>query len=140
MVEIPPAHRSWFIRAGWGQNYYSSARILGGGIGPLTGFVVDDITSYSYSSLGVWGLKAPNGFKGQSSCGEKLLAFEEEGCADDDSLFWVNQSVMVRVIREACHWKMMSLKELCPAKHAHQESLQGGIDDGEEGIPNMIWG
>eukprot|EP00980_Cylindrotheca_fusiformis_P013969 scaffold3641_cov120-Cylindrotheca_fusiformis.AAC.1 len=54
---------------------------------------------------------------------EKLLFFEDEDCADNDSLFWVIQSVMVRVMREACNWKMMSLKELCPAKHSHQGSL-----------------
>eukprot|EP00980_Cylindrotheca_fusiformis_P010067 scaffold2228_cov92-Cylindrotheca_fusiformis.AAC.2 len=75
--------------------------------------------------MGVWGLApsivlgsgglAPSGFKGQSPCGED--------CEDNDSLFWVIQSVMVRVMREACNWKMMSLKELCPAKHAHQGSL-----------------
>eukprot|EP00980_Cylindrotheca_fusiformis_P023802 scaffold11032_cov122-Cylindrotheca_fusiformis.AAC.3 len=111
-----------------------------------------------YCEKGVWGL-APteNGGLGalEPPVGSKLGAgsfknpmlwpflhssCEEEGCADNDSLFWVNQSVMIRVMREACHWKMMSLKELSQAKHAHEESLQGGIDDGEEGIPNIIWG
>eukprot|EP00980_Cylindrotheca_fusiformis_P012253 scaffold2993_cov154-Cylindrotheca_fusiformis.AAC.2 len=27
--------------------------------------------------------------------------------------------------------------ELCQAKHAHEGRLQGGIDDGEDGIPNI---